>query len=566
MDVEEQAMKERGITQATDIAKAQQDVVTARRGQDIGLKATELQLASTEKIAAASAAIDEKRLTESARQFNISTEQASSQFSQSLNKEYAELSQTDRQFLATLGLDEAKFNESKVQFQQTLEQEGRLTMAQLGVEEKKIAEGAREFDSRLSFDNSELAANLTEAEKNRVWQAVQNDKAATNAKEIAAMTNDTERWKTDQTVALTKAGWTVEAAESALDRRLKETMQAKDNALQREIEAGRITESQAARLQQAEQFTDELDWNKEATRLGLSADEAARIWQTKERVATQAYASGESNLDRQLNREIESGKITLAEKELTENAFQFKTQDEFNKSELAAKMSDADKSRVWQSSESAKNRIHEANMQQLQNEFTAKGWNFEALMSSLDYLPEEQVADTLNNAAVNSGITYTATNPDGTDKIDPETGKAIQVPGFKSYVPTFSSKEENAVLNKIGNGGTINETDIPILEKQLDDLVKQGKAITDNAVETMNIASWKTDSGKNRWVITSDAKQWVAANVGKVYKASNGRLYEIVGTSEPTDRGTSGSIVFKDLVTGGNVKITRGSSFPGSEA
>ncbi|MDD5060671.1 MAG: hypothetical protein PHN44_00100 [Candidatus Marinimicrobia bacterium] len=565
MDVEEQAMKERGINQALEIGKAEQGLAVEREQIGAQKEIAQMNIASSEKIAANALNFDQAKLAESARQFNISTEQANSQFSQSLNKEYAELSQADRQFLATLGLDEAKFNESKAQFQQTLEQQGRLTMAQLGVEEKRILEEARQFDSRLKFDNSELAANLSEAEKNRVWQALQNDKAAAATKEIATMQNDTERWKTDQMSILTKAGWTEEAAQKQLDRTLQITLLDKANALQREIEKGRITQTEADRAQQASQFAEELAWNKEAMQIGITADEAARAWETNERLSKQVYAAGEADLDRQLNREIESGRINIAERELVQNAANFRDQLEFNKSELAANLSEADKNRIWQSSESAKDRIQEANLQQLQNEFTAQGWNFQALMTSLDYLPEEQVADTLKSAAVKAGITYTATNPDGTVQTDDE-GNSIQIPGFKSYVKEFTSKENADVVNRLIQGVKLSETDIPKLDGLLENLVKQGRAITDNGVESMSIAQWKTDSGKNRWIITDTAKQWVADNAGKLYKASNGRYYRVSGTSEPTDRGTSGGIIFEDVLTGGKVKITRGSSFPGSEA
>src|SRR4030042_1022520 len=99
-----------------------------------------------------------------------------------------------------------------------------MAMAQLDIQEKQIAEQAREFNSELDFKNSELAANLSENEKNRVWQAVQNDKSLTNAVTIAQMQIDTEVWKTNQTTELTKLGWTEEAAQAKLNRDLQDTL------------------------------------------------------------------------------------------------------------------------------------------------------------------------------------------------------------------------------------------------------------------------------------------------------------------------------------------------------
>lgn len=558
LGIEEQAMKERGIGLATDIGKAQQDVVTARRGQDISLTQSREGNVSTEKIATQGIALDERRLAESARQFNISTQQAADQFKQSLKFDYSQLSQADKQFLSTLGLDQAKFEEAKSQFQRGLEQEGRLTMAQLNVQEKQIAEGARQFNSQLEFNESELAANLSEAEKNRVWQAVQNDKQAQNALTISTMQNDTERWKTEQTSILTQAGWDFQSAQNILDRTLQETMQNKEIALQREIEQGRITEAQAARLQQAEQFTNELDWQKEATRLGLDADEAARIWQTKERIGSQAFTATESNLNRQLEREIQDGNISIQEQQLAQQASQFIDEMEWQKEAKNLDLSDADAQRIWQSAEAAKDHVFQADMQQLQNEFTAKGWNFQALMSSVDSLPEEQVADLLSQVAVNSGISYTATNADGSVKRD-AAENPITVPGFKTYASTPA--EGNEAISKLSTGQTLTTADVSAINSQFNTLVKNGQAISDTGVESLNVAQW-TKSGWNRWAITEDAKNWVSANQGKIYKASNGRLYTVEGISESSKRLSTGAIIFKDAITGGEVRLTRGNGFP----
>jgi hypothetical protein len=559
MDVEEQAMKERGLGLATDIGTQQQDIVTQRRAQDIGLtqsregntsaeKIAQMGITSSEKIAANSIGLDYAKLTESARQFNTTTDQVAKQFKDTMSFNYDELDITQKQFLATLGLDKEKFQASKDQFQQQLEQTGRLTMAELGIEEKKIAEGSRQFNSRLEFDNSELAANLTEAEKNRVWQAVQNDKAAINTKEIATMQNDTERWKTDQTAILTKAGWTIEQAESALDRRLQETTQNKDIALQREIEQGRIAEAQAERLQQAEQFDDELAWNKEATRLGLSADEAARVWQTKERIGNQTFLAGESNLSRQLEKEIESGRLSIQEQELAQSAAQFDDQLDFNKSELAANLSEADRNRIWQSAENAKNQTFQANLQQIENEFTARGWSYQTLMASTENMSEEQVAQLMNDAAVKSGLSYAKTLDDGTE---------VTVPGLQTYKSTSTD-----VYGGWTPGKTVTAAQAKDLQSNIAKLAEDGKAITDTGIESMDPVAW-TKSGANRWAITQEARDWAAANVGKPYQASNGRIYEVVGIRDPhKERNSKGSIVFKDIITGQTVNFTRGSGFP----
>jgi hypothetical protein len=62
---------------------------------------------------------------------------------------------------------------------------------------------------------------------------------------------------------------------------------------------------------------------------------------------------------------------------------------------------------------------------------------------------------------------------------------------------------------------------------------------------------------KDRWVLTDAAINWVNANTGKVYKANNGRLYEVVGRVTHTkDRRSSESIKFRDVVTGNEVEYS----------
>ncbi len=422
-----------------------------------------------------------------------------------------------------------------------------------------------------------------------MWQALQNDKASANAKEIATMQNDTERWKTDQVTALTEKGWTVEQAESALDRTLQQTLQNKDIALQREIETGRLTEAQAARIQQADQFTDELEWNKEATRLGISAEEAARTWQSKENIANRAFTATEANLGRQLEKEIAAGKVTFADgtvadtmqqQQLLQQASQFTSAQEFERAMSKTQAIGVDgkplvdkqgepvmidktvAAQLWQSSEAAKDRVHQANLQQIENEFTAKGWNFQALMSSIDALPEEQVADVLLEVAASSGIKYQATNPDGTGAVDADKNP-IMVPGLKSYAPVFSEGDQSAIYSNIAKGNTITESDAKLIISDFSKLVKYGKAISDNSIESTNLVEWTT-AGWNRWKASGAATQWVAANAGKLYKASNGKVYTVVGISDPTDKGTMGGIIFKDLVGGQEFKLTRNVKFPES--
>lgn len=594
LNVAEQEAKERGIGFATDIAQVQQ----------------------TGRIATEGFAIDRERIAEGARQFGITTEQANEQFTRSMDLEYDQLSQADKQFFATMGFNQEQFEASKLQFQQNLEQEGRLTMAQLGVEEKKIAEGGRQFDNRLDFDNSELTANLSEAEKNRVWQAIQNENANENRVDIAEMYIDQETWMQGEIDTLTRDGWTTEDARALAQQRHEENLQINDNELRREIESGRVTMADGntfdtvqlqGLLETARQFDDRVDFeekmltvqamdeygnllfNNDGTPKMIDRETAGRLWETNERIAQNVFLAGESDLSRQLQKQIQTGKITMADgsafdtvqlRELLDRTMLQNDQQEFLKdmSEVQAmdeegnplvnddgtpKMIDRDTAnRIWQSSEAAKDRVVQANLQQLQNEFTAKGWNFQTVINQSEYLSEEQYADMLRQTAVNAGISYGATDAEDNPIVDSE-GNQIQIPGFKDYGAVARLSFDEA-FGKYEPGTNIKLTpdESDSIRSNIDKLAEKGTAITDTNIESTNMVDWST-SGANRWTPTNEAYIWVSDNAGKIYQASNGKLYEVVGLSNPKERHSKGGIVFRDLVSGIEFKLTRGTEFPG---
>lgn len=581
-----QAAKERGVTSALGIATAQEesnlaqqeqaektrqfDVTTAQTSEleKARLASQEkiagMNIASTEKLALKSTAIDEAKLAETARQFNVSTEQAAKNFKDTMNFNYDELNVNQKNFLASLGLDQAKFEESKKQFVAQLEQEGRLTMAQLGVEEKKIAENARQFDTQDEFNRSELAANLSEAEKQRVWQATQNDKNAANAVKLAQMQVDLDTWKQNETTRLTELGYSLEDAQKKADRTSNELMQEKDRALQRLIANGQLTQAQAELAQKASQFTDQLAWEQEATRLGLKADEAERAWQTKERVSTQAFTAYNAVLDRNHDLEIESGRIKLEEKKLLQEASIAKDQLAWQKKAMELNLDNESMNRIWQSAEKAADRTFEAQQTQIRNAFEEKGWNYTAVMQSMESLPAQTQADMIRTMAVAGGITYPKTDSNGNIEYA-DDGTPVEVPGIRPP----------AVAEQIGKIGEVWKPGLKISQAQADSILtkaatfeKDGSLVTDNSIESSEVAKWGTTAGAfginaaGRWVLTSSAREWVNDNVGKLYKASNGRLYEVVGIYNPKAMNSKGGILFKDAISGTKLTLTRGSSFP----
>jgi AraC-like DNA-binding protein len=172
---EKQAMKERGITAALDVGKAQDSkrlsdlqagmqaeaaygytdsfgniVRGVNANSDKQVDIAEKQANTAEKVATANIEIDQAKLAETARQFNISTDQAQRQFNETLKKDYAQLSSQEKQFLQSLGLDQAKFEESKKQFTTTI-----------SLDKAKLDETARQFNISSDQANKQFYDSLT---------------------------------------------------------------------------------------------------------------------------------------------------------------------------------------------------------------------------------------------------------------------------------------------------------------------------------------------------------------------------------------------------------------------
>lgn len=382
-------------------------------------------------------------------------------------------------------------------------------------------EQSRQFSEELGFRESE-------AEKDRQ-----------NSITLTTMQIEAEKWKTERAESLTKAGWTFEEAQAKLDRDLQTTLTNKQIALQDKIASGQLTQAQAELAQQASQFTSQLDWEKEATKLGIAADNAKMAWQTNERIATEAFAKTESDLDRQLDREIEEGRLTLQEKQIAQTAAQLALQkDELSWKKEATKLGldDAAAARLWQSSEAALDRVNDANMKQIEMAFAEKGWNYQSLMNNLDNLDEKQAAQLISQSAILAGITYQTTTEDGTQ---------ITVPGLKT-IP-YENVEGIWQPGKILTG---NQYDAILGGAST--YIEEGTLVDSNDITLEGVASFKrTSSG---WQPTEEFKNAISEITGKMIKSKGGELYEFVGY-DTKNKMFPPKILFRDIKTGAEKAI-----------
>ena len=183
-------------------------------------------------------------------------------------------------------------------------------------------------------------------------------------------------------------------------------------------------------------------------------------------------------------------------------------------------------------------------------------------------IPEEAYVGVVNDLALMVGLEHPAML--NGEPVLTADGEPVMIPGLDIGTdPNVASGEKYSGWTP---GTTVKgQAQYDALKGRMATLAKNGDAITDNGVESMNIAEWTT-SGANRWAGTKEASAWVAKNVGLPYQASNGRIYEVVGYYNPggkftageKNRGTKAAIIFRDIQTGVEVKLTRGTSFPDS--
>jgi hypothetical protein len=93
--------------------------------------------------------LETRKIEEAARQFGITTDQASKQFQDKMSLDWATMSQQDKQFMASLGLDRSKFEASKDQFARSL-----------GLETMRLQETARQYNWTFGQVEEQFKAKL----------------------------------------------------------------------------------------------------------------------------------------------------------------------------------------------------------------------------------------------------------------------------------------------------------------------------------------------------------------------------------------------------------------------
>lgn len=423
----------------------------------------------------------------------------------------------------------------------------KMFFANLSLDEQKFYEDARQFNTKMDFDKWALEQGLAENERQRIWQAVQNDKELANRVEIATMQTDLERWKQGRVEAMQQAGFDQETALLRAQQEYEAVQADLDRQLTREVEQGRLSLEEKKLAQDASQFQSQQDFERWALEQGWSQDAIARSWQASENATQRAFLTQQANLDRILQSAIEQGKLNVEWEQLAQQARQFDTEMEFQQWAMEQGWEQDAIARSWQASEYAQDRALQLQMQAVDNELQRYGINLAAVMPYLESLPPEQAAAAFNALAGSAGFTYTDANG--------------------NEVPGFPPADESAVMQtEIDDSWMQLQTSGTITGTQAADLLQawyNGSAPEDfnpstTYLQGADLGDYMYDppgkDGKRGWYLKQSAVDWAEANLNQ-YFVRDGQLVQLIGYYQPSgdQQDDQGYITYRNVVTGDTI-------------
>ena len=409
----------------------------------------------------------------------------------------------------------------------------------------------RQIQQEIAQGNWSNAEKLQQMQQD--FATVQNDLDRKHDETLQNMIFEQDKWKQGRVEELTKLGWD------------------HDTAMQ-------LSE------QEHQKYMQDFEWKKkELMQQGMQdfeAEQQAKQW---------AWQSNETSLDRQLQREIEAGRMTLEEKRLAQEASQFTDKLEFDKYALEKGLEQKDIDRIWNSKENALDRAWNMQLQEMQNEFNMTAMEFQSLMQNLQNMAPEQAGQVLKQLAVDSGITHELRITgneihDLLDQgggiqslldmgIDEETANSMlndynekSMPGNRVYSLTIPGLKN---FNEFQQGMQKISSQLESIQGKLDankqltpeeyQIYKEHGTHTpmpfqDDVLYEYTYDARGSNDGKRAWRFKDDIWNWLNENKGSVFQGNDGEIYRIESFWEPgtssDDKLKKAYVTIKNLGTG----------------
>lgn len=364
----------------------------------------------------------------------------------------------------------------------------------------------REKDMAVAQGNWD---NVTKIERmKQEFASVQADKDREHEEDLQMRAFNQEKWKQGRVEQLTQMGWSHEEA------------------------------MQRSQLEN-DRYMQDFEWKRrELLQQGQQEHEAeqnAKQW---------AFQSSESNLDRQLQREVEAGRLGIEEKRLAQEAMQFESRQEYDRWALKMGLSENARERMWQSIENSKDRSFQAEQEKLAQEFEMKGMKFVNVMAMLQQYPPEQAAETLKQMAVEAGITYVDEDGNVQQGIKPLSQEQIDDMQFESQM--------ESIQGKLDMGARLTPEEYELYRDK-----GNVPEIFAGDMLTYTRDARGSRKGKRGWRFSDDAWSWLNANKGKTFRGDDGEIYVVEDFWEPgtEDRpNLKAYVTLRSLETGQTMK------------
>lgn len=358
------------------------------------------ELASKEKLGFADLSVREKQLAQDGSQFK----------DELAFKKYA----TDRGFTDAEAQRAWQSQESSLQRAST----EKLGMADLSLRERSLMQDASQFQDDLSFKKYATDRGYTDAEAQRAWQATQNEKEITSREKLGFADLSVREKQLAQAGAqfkdelafkkyATDAGFT--------DAEAQRVWQSQESSLQRasaeKVSFAQLSQQEKELALKASQFTDQLSWDKEATKLGLDEKTSERVWQGAENQKERDARAADSGLNRELQKYLGERGLDIDEQKVAEQIRQFDNEADFKKWATQAGLDDNAADRVWKSQESDVQRKYETgerlsteeaqvNLTRLEGDIAQGALQFQHVLN-LDTMEKQAAVDKLTAATAN---------------------------------------------------------------------------------------------------------------------------------------------------------------------
>lgn len=253
--------------------------------------------------------------------------------------------------------------------------------------ETQIAMQSNDINAQKAVQDKQFAFEMQKAKATQDWQGGQNalDRAAAIAKQnndIQAQKDIQDKQNAFDMEKLNKTqDW--QSAQNKIENDLKLSMQAND-----------ITATASNIQKQID-----LDKWKQENGQTFTADQAAMNRTLETALATMKISADifDKALDRELTKEVESGRLSIQEKQLAQTAVQFADEIEFKKFALQSGVNEAAAQRIWQSSESAFDRSGAKDLKIMEIESQTNLMNLKAQIDKGMLLTQQDFQAAQNN-------------------------------------------------------------------------------------------------------------------------------------------------------------------------